>query len=77
MFQPLDFIARPAALVPRPRVSLTKFHGLFAPNSRYRAQITPAGRGRQEKVDPNRTEQQKRRARPKAQHLLNATGSAV
>ena len=40
-----DFIARLAALVPRPRVNLTRFHGVFAPNSRYRARITPAGRG--------------------------------
>ena len=42
----LDFIARLAALVPRPRVNLTRFHGVFAPNSRWRAQITPAGRGK-------------------------------
>jgi hypothetical protein len=37
-------IARLAALVPSPRVNLTRFHGVFAPNSRYRAHITPAGR---------------------------------
>ena len=34
IFEPLDFIARLAALVPRPRVNLTRFHGVFAPNSR-------------------------------------------
>ena len=43
---PLDFIAKPAALVPRPRVNLTGFHGVFAPNSKHRGQITPAKRGR-------------------------------
>jgi hypothetical protein len=32
IFEPLDFIARLAALVPKPRVNLTRFHGLFAPN---------------------------------------------
>ena len=32
-FEPLDFVARLAALVPRPRVNLTRFHGVFAPNS--------------------------------------------
>jgi len=69
VFQPLDFIARLAALVPRPRVNLTRFHGVFAPNSRYRAQITPAGRCRQGKADPNRTEPQKRRAMTWAQRL--------
>ena len=37
VFEPLDFIARLAALVPKPRVNLTRFHGVFAPNSRYRA----------------------------------------
>ena len=29
IFEPLDFIARLAALVPKPRVNLTRFHGLF------------------------------------------------
>jgi hypothetical protein len=46
IFEPLDFIARLAALVPKPRVNLTRFHGLFAPNSRYRALVTPARRGK-------------------------------
>ena len=31
IFEPLDFLARLAALVPRPRVNLTRFHGVFAP----------------------------------------------
>ena len=46
IFEPLDFLARLAALVPKPRVNLTRFHGVFAPNSRHRALITPAGRGK-------------------------------
>ena len=46
VLEPLDFLARLAALVPRPRINLTRFHGLFAPNSRLRARITPARRGR-------------------------------
>ena len=41
IFEPLDFIARLVALVPKPRVNLTRFHGVFAPNSKYRAEITP------------------------------------
>ncbi|MCP4376043.1 MAG: hypothetical protein GY794_07710 [bacterium] len=45
-FEPLDFLARLAALVPRPRVNLTRFHGVFAPNSKHRIQITPAKRGK-------------------------------
>ena len=39
-------IARLAALVPKPRVNLTRFHGVFAPNSHYRMTITPAKRGK-------------------------------
>ena len=46
-FEPLDFIARLAALVPRPRVNLTRFHGV-SPPSRHRARITPAKRGKGE-----------------------------
>ena len=36
IFDPLDFIAKLAALAPKPRVNLTRFHGVFAPNSKYR-----------------------------------------
>jgi len=46
IFEPLDFIARLAALVAKPRVNLTRFHGVFAPNSKYRAWVTPAKRGK-------------------------------
>jgi len=46
IFEPLDFIARLAALVPKPRVNLTRYHGVFAPNSAHRSQVTPAKRGR-------------------------------
>ena len=46
IFEPLDFMARLAALVPKPRINLTRFHGVFAPNSKYRALITPAQRGK-------------------------------
>lgn len=45
VFEPMDFIARLAALVPRPRMHLTRFHGVFAPHSRLRSAITLAGRG--------------------------------
>ena len=31
LLDPLDFIVRLAALVPRPRFNLTRFHGVFAP----------------------------------------------
>lgn len=50
--EPLDFIAILAALVPKPRVNLTRYHGVFAPNSQHRVQVTPAKRG---KGRPQRT----------------------
>jgi len=46
IFEPLDFMARLAALVPRPRVNLTRYHGVFAPNSPWRGAITPGRRGK-------------------------------
>ena len=45
MLDPLDFIVRLAALVPPPRVHLTRYHGVFAAHAALRAAITPAGRG--------------------------------
>jgi ribosomal protein S27E len=41
VLEPLDFIARLAALVPRPRLNLTRFHGVFAPNAKNRDRIVP------------------------------------
>jgi hypothetical protein len=45
-FDPMDFIARLAALVPKPRVNLTRYHGVLAPNHRWRGTVTPARRGK-------------------------------
>jgi len=42
----LHVIAKLAALVPRPIVNLTRFHGVFAPNSLHRVWVTPARRGK-------------------------------
>jgi hypothetical protein len=50
IFEPLDFISRLVSLIPKPRVNLTRFHGIFAPNSKYRALVTPAQRGKGNKV---------------------------
>ena len=40
IFEPLDFIAKLAALAPKPRVNLTRFHGVFAPNSQHQVDVT-------------------------------------
>jgi len=39
IFEPLDFISKLAALVPVPRINLTRYHGVFAPNSKYRSDV--------------------------------------
>ena len=40
------FFRQRAALVPKPRVNLTRFYGVFAPNSKHRVHVTPAKRGK-------------------------------
>jgi len=40
-----------AALVPPPRAHLSRFHGVFAPNAKLRAQLTPSGRGKHRSAD--------------------------
>jgi len=42
VLSPLEFIGRLAALVPKPRVNLTRFHGVFSPNSKLRKKVVPA-----------------------------------
>jgi hypothetical protein len=44
IFEPEDFIARLAALVPKPRAHLPRYHSVFAPASPDRAQIVPGTR---------------------------------
>ena len=39
--EPLEFMERLAALVPRPRLHLIRFHGVLAPNAKLRSQIVP------------------------------------
>ncbi len=41
VLSPMEFIGRLAALVPKPRVNLTRFHGVFSPNSRLREHVVP------------------------------------
>lgn len=40
---PLEFLQRLAALIPRPRLHLIRFHGVLAPNAALRSQIVPDG----------------------------------
>jgi hypothetical protein len=45
-FDPLDFIGKLAALIPPPRLNLTRFVGVFAHNSNLRAKVTASQRGK-------------------------------
>ena len=38
----LEFMQRLAALVPRPRLNLIRFHGVLAPNAKFRYEIVPS-----------------------------------
>ena len=69
LFEPLDFIARLAALIPRPGVNLTRYHGVFAPNSPLRALVTPARRGKRVRGTGAPTEPEKRRSMTWARRL--------
>ena len=41
-FDPLDFLSRLAALVPRPRVHLLTYHGILAPAAEWRDLVVPS-----------------------------------
>ena len=45
VMSPLEFMQRLAALVPRPRLHLIRFHGVLAPNAKLRPMVVPAGPG--------------------------------
>jgi hypothetical protein len=64
-------IAKLAALVPKPRVNLTRFHGVFAPNSKHRVDVTPAkrGKGRARQENEDKTPEQRHQAMTWAQRL--------
>ena len=83
-WDPVDFIAKLAALVPPRRAHLTRFHGVFAPNANLRAQLTPSGRGKRPATDAApvnvsandepRSPEEKRHAMTWAQRLKRVFG---
>jgi len=69
IFDPLDFIAKLASLVPKPKVNLTRFHGVFVgvphhPNSKHRTLVTPArrGKGGRKAIGQDKTPEERRSA---------------
>jgi hypothetical protein len=43
IMRPLEFMQRLAALAPRPRLHLIRYHGALAPNAKLRALVVPQG----------------------------------
>jgi Putative transposase len=39
--QPLELLEKIAAIIPRPKIHLTRFHGIFAPNDKHRKLVVP------------------------------------
>ena len=44
LFEPIEFLEKLAALIPRPAVNLLLYHGLLAPHARWRSQVISYGR---------------------------------
>jgi hypothetical protein len=45
LFSPEELLEKLAALVPRPRVHLIRYHGCLAPNAKIRAEVVSQARG--------------------------------
>ena len=56
LFSPLDFLSKLAALVPRPRHNLVRYHGIFAPNSKMRKLILPKSSKRMKGKQDSKTD---------------------
>jgi len=84
-FEPVEFIAKLAALVPPQRAQLTRSHGVIAPNADLRAQFTTSGRGKRPPMDEestgansdHRSPDEKRRSMTRAQRLKSVFGIDV
>ena len=59
LFSPLDFLSKLAALVPRPRRNLVRYHGVFAPNAKIRKLIVPKNNKRLVKKVENKGDDKK------------------
>jgi hypothetical protein len=84
-FEPVEFIAKLAALVPPPRAHLTRFHGIFRPEREPARRSSPpriaakaaSGRCRPVSAHDDRTPDEKRRAMSWAQRLKRVFGIDV
>jgi len=56
LLQPTELLRRLATLVPPPRAHLIRYHGVFAPASRWRSQVIPSTPAQSEHVAPTATD---------------------
>jgi hypothetical protein len=71
VMEPLELLEKLAALVPRPRVHLTRFHGVLAPHYKHRSLIVPKPKTEIQPVtDPIVADQPKSKARMSWARLL-------
>ncbi|MBI4615088.1 MAG: transposase [Planctomycetes bacterium] len=52
LFEPEEIVERLAALVAPPRANLVRYHGMLAPNSRWRKRVVPGGSGHDGAASP-------------------------
>ena len=52
VFEPIEFLARLAALVPRPRGNLVRYHGILTPHAKHRSAVVsnPSRRSRRRRT---------------------------
>jgi hypothetical protein len=58
LFSPIEFMEKLAALVPPPRIHLTRFHGVLAPHCKIRSQIVPKPEVKESPNESDKTENQ-------------------
>ena len=78
VFEPLEFLAKLAALTPRPEINLLLYHGVLAPHARWRAQVVSYGRPISEVVAPGPLSSDSGRAGAQGAHRpRNATWAGL
>ena len=55
VFEPLDFLSKLAALIPKPRSHLIRYHGVFSSNNRWRNKIVSKSNSKQSSEDREST----------------------
>ena len=70
VMSPLEFMQRLAALVPRPRLHLIRFHGVLAPDAELRALVVPAGPAEEAGVSEPAATEPELRTPPASPHQL-------